>query len=431
MNASFIEKIKSKLKHAQLFGWHIAEINSLLRFSVRRVEDENLAQVAGSLTFITVLALVPMLTIALAIFTAFPLFTTFHESLEAYFIQNLMPQALSTNILNYLNQFATKASRLSAFGAIALMATAVITLATIDQVFNQIWRVKQKRPLFKRMLVYWALITFAPLLIGVSLTVTSYLFEATSGVVDAIPGSKIMYTTASIIFTTCAFSLLYLAVPNRPVDWRDAAWGGLVAGVLFEIAKRSFAAFVMHIPTYTIVYGAIAIIPIFLIWIYTSWLITLFGAVIAASLPVVKYERWWHLPKPGSRFIDAMAVLEVLFEARTTLNNAGMTSWDIRRKTQLGIDEIESLLMQMIEAGWVGRLHEEELKVDKSNHLLGSECWVLLMRPNLILMSHVYRRFLFEPQTETQLTRKVEAAIEQGLQESLEDYFVIKTERIL
>jgi membrane protein len=431
MTTPFIEHLKSKLKHGQLFGWNITDIQSLLRFSIRRVDDENLAQVAGSLTFTTVLALVPMLTVALAIFTAFPLFTDFRESLEAYFIQNLMPHALSENILSYLNQFAMKASRLSAFGAIALMATAVITLATIDHVFNQIWRVKQRRPLFKRMLVYWALITFAPLLIGVSLTVTSYLVAATSGVVGDIAGSKMMYTIASIFFTTCAFSLLYVAVPNRPVDWRDAAWGGLVASILFEIAKRSFAAFVMNIPTYTVVYGAIAVIPIFLIWIYTSWLITLFGAVIAASLPVVKYERWWHLPKPGSRFIDAVAVLEVLFEARTKLNHAGITSWEIRKKTRLGIDEIESLLMPMIEAGWVGRLREKEPKVDKFHPLLGSECWVLLMQPNLILMSHVYRLFLFEPQTETRLTKKVEAAIEQGLQESLEDYFMIKTERTL
>jgi len=426
MNTSLIEKIKSKLKHTHLFGWHVSEIRSLLRFSVRRVADEDLEQVAGSLTFTTVLALVPMLTVVLAIFTAFPLFTTFRDSLEAYFIQNLMPHALSTSILSYLNQFASKATGLSAFSAIALMMTAIITLATIDRVFNKIWRVKHKRPLFKRMLVYWALITFAPLLVGVSLTVTSYLFAATSDVVETIPGSTIIYTSASIFFTTCAFSLLYIAVPNRPIDWRDAACGGLVAAVLFEIAKRLFAAFVIQIPTYTIVYGAIAVIPIFLIWIYTSWLITLFGAVIAASLQVVKYERWWHEAKPGSRFIDAMALLEILFEARSNTNHAGVSSWEIRQKTKLGFDEIESLLEQMTKAGWVGHLHAPEKKKRKHIPLQGSEWWILLMNPALIPMSHVYRLFLFEPQTETRLSKKVEAAIEQGLQESLEEYFLAR-----
>jgi membrane protein len=413
-----MENFKAKIKRTKIFGWHLAEIHSLLRFSIRRLADGDLIQVASSLTFTTVLALVPMLTVALAIFSAFPLFTTFRDALEAYFIQNLMPRAISSNILGYLNQFASKAARLSAFGAIALMATSLVTLATIEHVFNQIWRVKQKRSLFKRMLVYWALITLAPLLIGVSLTATSYLFSA-------IPGNKMLYTLMSVSFTTCAFSLLYLAVPNRHIDWRDAASGGLVAGVLFEIAKHLFAAFVIQIPTYTAVYGALAVIPIFLIWIYTSWLITLFGAVIAASLPVVKYERWWHIPKPGSRFIDAMALLEVLFEARIKTNHAGVTSWEIRKKTGLGFDEIENLLTKMAAAGWVGRLEEEE-QPRKIIPLVGCDRWVLLAHPGCILMSQVYRLFLFEPQTETRLSKKVEAAIEQSLQESLEDYFLAR-----
>ena len=304
------------------------------------------------------------------------------------------------------------------------MVTSVAMLGTIERVFNQIWRVKQKRPILKSMLVYWALITLAPLLIGVSLTVTSYLFEATSDVVGTIPGSKILYTIASIIFTTSAFALLYVSVPNRRIEWRDAAWGGLVAGILFEIAKRIFASFVIHIPTYTVVYGAVAVVPIFLIWIYTSWLITLFGAVITASLPIVKYERWWYVPRPGGRFVDAMAVLETLFLTRQHSNNAGISSWDIRQQTRLGFDEIEELLTQMSKAGWVGRLHAEEIVVKKKTPLVGSEWWVMLVNPSIIPMSQVYRLFLFESQSDTRLSKKVEAAIEQGLQESLESYFL-------
>jgi membrane protein len=419
-----LDQLKTLLRGKRLFGWRLTEIRSLIFFALRRIADGQLAQVAGSLTFTTVLALVPMLTIALAIFTAFPLFTTFRTSLEAYFIQSLMPKAISTNILNYLTQFATKATRLSAFGAVALMVTSIATLATIDKVFNQIWRVKQKRPMVKSMLVYWALITLAPLLMGVSLTATSYLFAATSDVVGPIPGSKALYTVASVFLSTCAYSLLYIVVPNRPIDWRDAAWGGLVAGILFEIAKRIFAAFVIHIPTYTVVYGAMAVIPIFLIWIYTSWLITLFGAVIAASAPVVKYERWWHVPKPGSRFVDAIALLEVLFIARSRKTNAGLSSWEIREQTQLGYDEMEGLLAQMTKAGWVGRLHADEIAAKKNVPLVGSEWWVLLANPSVLPISEVYRLFVFESQTDARLSKKVESAIEQGLQETLEDYFL-------
>jgi len=421
--ATSIEQLKTIFRGKRLFGWKLTEIRSLLYFALRRVADGQLAQVAGSLTFTTVLALVPMLTVALAIFTVFPLFTTFRSALEAYFIQSLMPKAISTSILNYLNLFATKATRLSAFGAVALMVTSVATLATIDKVFNQIWRVKQKRPLLKSVLVYWALITLAPLLIGVSLTVTSYIFAATSDVVGAIPGSKALYTIASIILTTCAYSLLYIAVPNRPIDWRDAAWGGLVAGILFEIAKRIFASFVIHMPTYTLIYGAIAVIPIFLIWIYTSWLITLFGAVIAASAPVVKYERWWHIPKPGSRFVDAITLLEILFNARKRSTNAGLSSWEIREQTRLGYDEMEGLLTQMTKVGWVGRLHADEIVSKKNTPLVGSEWWVLLANPGVISIAEVYRLFVFESQTDARLSKKVEGAIEKGLQETLEDYF--------
>ena len=421
---SSIEQVRTKLGLLRIFGWSFYEIRSLLLFALRRIAGGQLAQVCGSLTFTTVLAMVPMLTIALAIFTVFPLFNTFRTSLEAYFIQSLMPKAISTNILGYLNQFATKATRLSAYGAVALMVTSVAMLATIEKVFNRIWRVKQKRSLIRRMMVYWALITLAPLLLGVSLTATSYLFAATSDVVGTIPGSKALYTMTSVALSTCAFTLLYVAVPNRTVDWRDAAWGGVVAGILFEIAKRIFASFVVHIPTYTIVYGAIAVIPIFLIWIYTSWLVTLFGAVVAASLPVVKYERWWHVPKPGSRFIDAIAVLEALFHARSSQAQASLSSWEIREQTRLGFDEIESLLTQMIRAGWVGRLHGDELATKKSTPLLGAECWVLLANPGVLKIAEVYRLFVFKSQSDALLTKKVEGAIEQGLQETLEDLFL-------
>lgn len=415
--------LRNRLRVARIFGWRTTEIRSVIHFGVRRIAEGQLAQVAGSLTFTTVLALVPMLTIALAIFTVFPLFNTFRNALEAYFIQSLMPKAISTNILGYLTQFASKASRLSAYGAVALMITSVAMLATIDKVFNQIWRIKQKRPLLKRILVYWALMTLAPLLLGVSITITSYIFAATSDVVGTIPGSKTLYTMTSISLIALAFSLLYVVVPNRPIEWRDAAWGGLVAGILFEIAKRIFASFVIHLPSYTVVYGAVALFPIFLLWIYTSWLITLFGAVLTASLPVVKYERWWHVPRPGSRFADAMALLEVLCQARNLSAQAAVSSWDIRSKTRLGLDEIEKLLLQMMRAGWVARLNADEVAHQKSPLLSGAECWVLLAHPGMVRIADVYRVFVFESQSDERLTAKVDSAMQQGLQDTLDAYF--------
>lgn len=398
----------------------------LFYYARRRLDEERLPQVAGSLTFTTVLALVPMLTIALAIFTTFPLFKTFRASLEAYFIQSLMPKTIANTILGYLNQFAAKATGLSAVGAVALMLTAVATMGMIDRALNHIWRVKAHRPFTQRILVYWAAVTLGPLLIGVSITVTSYVFTATNGVVAHVPLiGAVLYTLVSVGLTMGAFTLLYLAVPNRFIDWRDAAWGGFVAAVAFEIAKRLFAIFVTKFPTYTIVYGALAAVPIFLVWIYVSWLITLVGAVIAASLPVVKYERWWHVATPASAFLDAMAILDVLHEARTRGGSAAVDASMIRVKTRLGFDESENLLQKMLDAGWVGRIKPGQAKRTQwGKHLSASmDSWALLANPELLTMADVYRLFMFDGSGNPALAKHVENAIEQGLGQTLATHF--------
>ncbi len=389
-------------------------------------------QVAGSLTFTTVLALVPILTIALSLFTAFPLFNSFRLSLEAYFVQSLMPKGISATVLGYLTQFATKATRLSAFGGVALIVTAVATMSMIDRSFNQIWYVKRSRPLFQRILVYWAIVTLGPLLIGVSLSVTSYLFSATSGVVGSVPFlGDVFYTFVSVFFTTGAFSLLYLSVPNRTVDWRDAAWGGLFAAVAFEISKRLFAIFVMRFPTYTAVYGALAAVPIFLIWIYLSWLITLIGAVIAASLPIVKFERWWYVPSPGSAFEDAVAVLKILVHARSDSVSAAVDVASIRIQTRFGLDEIEGLLEQMLEVGWVARTMPEfrpsltQKWWKKAD--VGGDHWILATNPANLKLSDVYRLFVFGVAKKSELRNIVGQMIDEGLHEDLQTYFLEKS----
>jgi membrane protein len=417
-------KFPLNLPHLSTVRW--SRVGDMFRFARRRLDEERLPQVAGSLTFTTVLALVPMLTIAFAIFTTFPLFNTFRASLEAYFIQSLMPKAIANTILGYLSQFASKASRLSAVGAVALFLTAVAMMAMIDRALNHIWRVKERRPLAQRILVYWALVTLGPLLIGVSMTVTSYVFRATNGVVMGVPFlGAVFYTLVSVALTLVAFTLLYMAVPNRFVDWRDAAWGGLVAAIAFEIAKRLFAVFVTKFPTYTVVYGALAAVPIFLVWIYVSWMITLLGAVIAASLPVVKYERWWHVATPASAFVDAMAMLKILHEARAHGASAAVDANMIRTKTRLGFDESESLLEKMLNAGWVGRVKTELPKRMQWGKRItqGTDSWALLANPEQVTMADVYRLFMFDPSGNPALANKVESAIEQGLPQTLAEYF--------
>ncbi len=403
-----------------------AQVRDLLQFTVRRLHEERLPQVAGSLTFTTVLAVVPMLTIALAIFTSFPLFNSFRSALEAYFIKSLMPQAIANTILGYLGQFATKAARLSAFGAVALIVTAVAMVAIIDRTFNQIWRVKKARPLTQRILIYWAVVTLGPLLIGVSITVTSYLFSATNGLVGRAPmAGSMFYTLVSLFLTGGTFTLVYMAVPNRLIDWRDAACGGALAAVAFEITKSAFAIFVGKFSTYTVVYGALAAVPIFLVWIYLGWLITLSGAVLAAALPIVKYERWQHVPSAGSSFVDAMAVLRTLYRARSAGHGASVNVAAIRLATQLGFDELDGLLSKMLDAGWVGRIDGGPARRVQFGKRVtdGLDQWVLLANPEQLRLADVYRMFVFDASGDSTLARQVESAVEQGLGETLADHF--------
>jgi membrane protein len=403
-----------------------SQVRDLFHFAARRLDEEHLPQVAGSLTFTTILALVPILTIALAIFTTFPLFNTFRTSLEAYFVHNLMPRGIANTILGYLTQFSSKATRLSAFGAIALIVTAVMMMLMIDRVFNQIWRVKTKRPITQRVLVYWAIVTLGPLLIGASISLTSYLFTATNGVVRHVPFlGGVFYSTISILLSTIAFTSLYVVVPNRLVEWRDALCGGLLAAIAFEVVKRWFAIFVVKAPNYTVVYGAVAAFPIFLVWIYLGWLITLGGAVLTAALPIVKYERWWHVPQPGSAFVDAMSLLDVLFHARMRDHSAVVDTKMMRARTRLGFEEAETLLERMLDAGWVGRIKSDGPKRMQWGKRItdGLDCWTLLVNPHYLTLADVYRLFVFDATGNDALARQVEAAVEQGLDQSLAAYF--------
>lgn len=416
--------LASRLSPLREVRW--SRIRDLFRFGMRRLREGHLPQVAGSLTFATVLALVPLLTIALAIFTAFPLFDTMRAALQTYFTENLMPKAVANTVIGYLNQFASKSMRLSAVGGIVLFVTAVSMMLMIERVFNQIWQVKTARPIGQRIMVYWAILTLGPVLIGLSIRLTSFMFTATNDVVSGVPVlGAVLYTAVSILLTTGAFTLLYVSVPNRSVDWRDAAWGGLLAGVAFEIAKRLFAAYITKFPTYTMVYGTVAAVPIFLLWVYMLWMITLVGALFAAALPVVKFERWWHEATPGSAFVDAMAVLKVLYEARAAGASAAIDATMIRGHTRIGFEESERLLQAMLEAGWVGRVKAELPRRFNwgRRSAEGMDCWTLLVNPAQVRVADVYRLFVFTMAGDVVLARQVEEAVERGLGQSLDAHF--------
>ena len=423
-----------------------SETRDLILFARRRLGEEKLPQVAGSLTFTTTLALVPLLTIILAIFTTFPIFSNFRAALEAYFVQTMMPRGISDTIIGSLTQFANKAKGLSAVGAIALFFTSAAMMGMIERTFNQIWKVKRKRPLGQRIIIYWALMTLGPLMLGLSISATSQLFVATSGLAKSAPFfSGVVSTLVSIGLTCGAYTLLYMLVPNRFVDWRDAIWGALAAAVAFEVAKRAFALFVRQFPTYAVIYGALAALPLFLLWIYVSWMITLIGALITAALPVVKYERWWYKPVPGGAFVDAMAILKVLHGSAQQGDSALVSSASIRAHTRFGYDEMTMLLEKMLAVGWVGRVQADVTTRAKWGKRAreSADNWVLLVNVNKLRLADVYRLFAFggtaidaakaldldqaSPMTlnTSALARQVELAVEGGLGQTLAEHFAM------
>ena len=426
-----------------------SEARDLFYFARRRLIEEQLPQVAGSLTFTTTLALVPLLTIILAIFTTFPIFENFRTGLEAYFLQTMMPRGISDTVIGSLTQFASKAKGLSAVGAVMLFFTSAAMMGMIERAFNQIWKVKRVRPLGQRVVIYWALVTLGPLLFGLSITATTQLFLATSSLTQGAAFfssplfASVFYTMVSVALTGVAYTLLYMLVPNKFVDWRDAVWGGLVAAVAFEVAKRLFAMFIRQFPSYAVVYGALAALPLFLTWIYLSWMITLVGALLTAALPVVKYERWWYKPVPGGAFVDAMAILKVLHGSTQMNETALVSSASIRAHTRFGYDEMTMLLERMLSVGWVGRVQDDATRRSRwgKGVVENADHWVLLANVNKLRLADVYRLFVFNgvavdaakpldldqdsPMTldTSALARQVELAVEGGLDQTLAVHF--------
>lgn len=257
----------------------------LTRRIVRRAREERLAQVAGSLTFTTVLSIVPLLAVSLALFTRFPAFEALEKAIENDLLRNLLPAQMSRTVLRYLHQFADNANGLTWVGSLFTLVTAIAMLLTIENALNQIWQVKRGRPFVKRIGLYLLMLAIGPPVLGASLWATSYVLSASLGLIGAVPPwAKFALTLGPAVLGAMGLAALFYFVPNTRVRRRDAIAGGLLAGVSVELGKRAFAAWVLKAPTYKAVYGAFAAVPVFLLWVYFSWLVTLTAALVAANL---------------------------------------------------------------------------------------------------------------------------------------------------
>jgi len=262
---------------------------TLTRLTIHRARKERLPQVAGSLTFTTLLSIVPLLAASFALFTRFPIFRRFKDALQELLLSRLLPADIARTVLKYLNQFAANASGLTWVGSLFLLGTAIAMLLTAENALNQMWKVRKNRPFFRRVGLYLLMLAVGPPVLGLSLWATSYLLGVSMGLIGALPPSLafVLDLGPLMLGVTVLTSMFYL-VPNTKVRLRDAVAGGLIASVAFEFGKRGFTTYLVKVPTYKALYGAFAALPMFLLWVYFSWLVTLLAAMMTANLALTR-----------------------------------------------------------------------------------------------------------------------------------------------
>ena len=357
-----------------------------LRVLARRFKEDRLGLTAGSLTFTTLIALVPLVTVMLAAFTAFPMFAGFERALQEYFIRNLVPDGIARPVLRGLTVFAGNARGMGALGLVLLVATALALLLTIDRTLNAIWRVRKPRSLGQRVLVYWAALTLGPLALGMSLTATSLAVSASRGWVSALPGGvSLLVDLLQFAVLALAAAGLYHFVPHTAVRWRHAMAGGVFVALAFEGAKWLLAWYLERVPSYSAVYGAFAAVPILILWVYLEWVVVLLGAVIAAYAPSLSMRVALRPAVPGWRFELALAVLARLQAARQGPDR-GLSLSALAEALRTDPLQLEPLLELLAQLDWVQSLDEG----DAPRH-------VLLVDPATTPLEPLVRETLWQP----------------------------------
>jgi membrane protein len=365
------------------FPWRNTAMTLLERF-----REDRLGVTASSLTFTTTISLVPLFTVGLAIFSAFPMFAVLQTRLQSWLVQSLVPGDIAQQVLSYLNQFAAKAGQMGWAGALALLVTALALILTIDRKLNDIWRVRESRPLTQRVLVYWAVLTLGPLFLAGSLAVTSYALSTSRGLVSSMPDAlRLLLDTMQFALMTAGVAALYRYVPNTRVRWSHALIGALFVAAGLELAKKLLALYLLLVPTYSVVYGTFATLPILLIWIYLVWVIVLLGAVVAAYLPSLLGGIARRGDSPGWNYQLALELVDRLGQARRTeahtpaahtpdpqareAASRGVNLEHLARALRVDGLQLEEPLRALRRLDWVGCLDEEDAR------------WVLLIDPTI------------------------------------------------
>jgi len=328
---------------------------------LRRFGEDQCLRIAASLSYTSLLSLVPLMAISFAIFAAFPAFEGVQDKLQAYVFDNFVPAA-GDAVAQYLQTFTEKTGGMTTLGIVGLGVTAVMLLATIEDALNRIFRVREKRPFVSRLLMFWALLTLGPLLMGASLSLSTYFYALTNWVpVDGVGGLSVSAFASVIlpnVMMMAALTFFYIFVPNRSISWKNGIIGGVVAGFFFAVLKKAFGLYVSNFPSYQAIYGVLATIPIFLIWMYLTWAVVLMGALLTATL-----EDWGRSAMrkgkaitPAEKMAAALHALRLLKEQ----HGKGGPLEDRILARELGSDVAVDVMKALNGAGFVALTEEDK-----------------------------------------------------------------------
>ena len=321
-----MDSIKEKLEQA----WR-RSLYLFSRFGIDRCSEN-----AAALTYMSLFALVPLLTVMYTMASAIPAFQGLEVEIEAFLFENLVPET-GSDIQDYLSDFSRQAKNLTGFGIGFLVITAVLMLRNIEKAFNHIWRTRENRSPVSSFLLYWAVLSLAPVSIGLALAISTYLNSIADMVVsvDITGTGAYLLKLAPIILNTAGFTLIYAAVPNCRVPFRHALVGGVVAALAFNIARLLFTKLVVG-SSYTFIYGAFAAVPLFLLWIYLSWNIVLMGSVLVHSMSA--YQSMEQAARPT--MLKALDILYLFWSKQKT--GAAVNELDILKEKHEVIRGLDS-----------------------------------------------------------------------------------------
>lgn len=386
----------------------LQELLDFSRFLARRFNDDQCFEAAGALSFTTVFAMVPLLTVALSMFATFQEFSRFSEAITSFVFRHFVPTS-GEEIEAYIREFVDKASHLTAVGTIALIISGLLLMTSIEHSFNRIWRLVSPRRALPQFIVFWTAMTLGPLLVGAGLALSSAMLASPylARVSEQLGLEAMVLAAMPFLVTFAAATLAYLIVPNCPVRLRHALIGGLFTASAFNLAKYGFALFVGQFASYQQIYGAVAFIPVFLLWIYISWVVVLLGASLTAALGAYSHEHKKRKLPERERFPALLRLLGRLREAQ--VQGVGLSVGELAGRLP---DVPEATIAELL------ALLERERIAQRTD--IGS--WVLSRDPDVVRIRALYRGDAFLlPLSDGKHTSATPAALDTRIEQICEN----------